>query len=74
MLLNLSNHPSSYWPDNQMEWAINIYGKVKDLPFPHVDPNLNEVALDKSKNISTKSWKKDQNMFISWVNSPSVWH
>lgn len=47
MLLNFSNHPSSSWPDNQMQWAMQNYEKVEDLPFPDVDPNLNEVALHK---------------------------
>ena len=40
MLLNLSNHPSSQWPQNQMDAAIKQYGSVKDLPFPNIDPNL----------------------------------
>lgn len=47
MLLNLSNHPSTAWPENQMRWALQNYEKVEDLPFPNVDPNLNEVALGK---------------------------
>lgn len=47
MLLNLSNHPSSAWPERQMFTAEQNYGKVEDMPFPQVDPNLNEVALDK---------------------------
>ncbi len=38
MLLNLSNHPSSTWPENQMNTAIQQYSKVDDLPFPAINP------------------------------------
>lgn len=38
MLLNLSNHPSASWPENQMNAAIQQYGKVEDLPFPAINP------------------------------------
>lgn len=46
MLLNLSNHPSSAWPQRQMDMAHQHYNRVEDMPFPQIDPNLNEVALD----------------------------
>ncbi|MCO5232094.1 MAG: TIGR02221 family CRISPR-associated protein [Chitinophagales bacterium] len=39
MLLNLSNHPSSNWPKNQMQAAIQQFGSVEDLAFPPIDPN-----------------------------------
>lgn len=38
MLLNLSNHPSSTWPANQLATAIDQFGTVEDLPFPVIDP------------------------------------
>ena len=47
MLLNLSNHPSSAWSEKQMDFALKLYTNVEDLPFPKVDPDLNEIALDK---------------------------
>lgn len=47
MLLNFTNHPASQWSDSQLEFAKEVYGSVEDLAFPHVDPNLNEAALDK---------------------------
>ncbi len=37
MLLNLSNHPSAKWPENQIQ-AASQYGGVTDMPFPHIDP------------------------------------
>lgn len=38
MLLNLSNHPFSNWPENQKEIALRIYGHVEDLGFPLIHP------------------------------------
>lgn len=38
MLLNLSNHSSTNWPQNQMQAAIAQYGTVQDLPFPQINP------------------------------------
>lgn len=37
MLINLSNHPSSKWPKEQME-AAKKYGEIIDMPFPVIDP------------------------------------
>jgi hypothetical protein len=37
MLINLSNHPSSNWPSQQLA-AAYIYGETIDLPFPVVEP------------------------------------
>lgn len=38
MLLNLSNHPSTKWPENQKQAAIEKYGSIQDLSFPQIDP------------------------------------
>jgi len=38
MLLNLSNHPSLHWPDNQKSAAREQFGEIADLPFPAIDP------------------------------------
>lgn len=47
MLLNLSNHPSSSWPANQIDAAMQAYGGVTDLTFPAIDPNssLKDVTV-----------------------------
>ena len=42
MLINLSNHPSHSWTDQQVAQARDVYGSVTDLPFPLVDPTLDE--------------------------------
>lgn len=40
MLLNLSNHPSSKWPQTQHRTAIEQYREIKDMPFPQIPPNV----------------------------------
>ena len=39
--LNISNHPSNMWNENQMA-AAGIFGEVRDLKFPAVDPMADE--------------------------------
>ena len=38
MLLNLSNHPSTHWPPNQLKAANDQYGNIHDMPFPQINP------------------------------------
>lgn len=45
MLINLSNHPSAKWPENQINVATQLYGNVVDLPFPNVDPTGDEEYI-----------------------------
>lgn len=45
MLLNFSNHPSSNWDTKQKEIAIDKYGRILDLEFPIIDPELNETEI-----------------------------
>ncbi|MFQ6116057.1 MAG: CRISPR-associated protein [bacterium] len=44
MLINLSNHPSDRWSEEQKR-AAQVYGEIVDLDFPEIDPDasLNEV-------------------------------
>ena len=47
MLINLSNHPSANWSQEQKQAAIHIYGNVEDLPFPQVDPKASKKGIEK---------------------------
>ena len=38
MLLNLSNHPSAKWTENQRQIAKRQFAQIADLSFPNVDP------------------------------------
>ncbi|HHH49520.1 MAG TPA: CRISPR-associated protein [Saprospiraceae bacterium] len=38
MLLNLSNHPSTKWTNEQRKAAIQQYGSIEDMPFPQIPP------------------------------------
>ena len=44
--INLTNHPSSLWSDEQLDSARQ-YGRIVDMPFPAVDPAAGpaEIAL-----------------------------
>ena len=43
--INLSNHPSTNWSDEQRTAALE-FGEIKDLPFPNIDENLDEAGID----------------------------
>lgn len=45
MLLNLSNHPSSSWPAKQTLLANELYGEIQDMPFPQIDPLMDESGI-----------------------------
>lgn len=46
MLLNLSNHPSTAWSEEQLRAGREQYSEVQDMPFPNVPPeaDLEEVG------------------------------
>lgn len=46
MFINLSNHPSEKWDDNQLK-AAACYGNVVDIPFPAISSlcNTRQVRL-----------------------------
>ena len=37
MFINLTNHPSSGWSEEQLT-AAKLYGEVVDLSFPNIEP------------------------------------
>ena len=45
MLLNLSNHPSSTWPEKQIKLANELYGAIQDMSFPQIDPKIDEAGI-----------------------------
>ncbi|WP_080905432.1 hypothetical protein [Parabacteroides sp. Marseille-P3160] len=45
MLINLSNHPSTQWSEEQKSAAV-LYGETVDLPFPAVDPERDKAYID----------------------------
>jgi hypothetical protein len=53
ILLNLSNHPSANWSEKQLN-AAKLYGKVKDMAFPAIDPEDSENNIEKLADIYLK--------------------
>lgn len=47
MLLNFTNHPSNIWSEKQKRTAIQLFGKVVDMPFPHIDESADENYISK---------------------------
>lgn len=45
MLINLSNHPSDKWPQKQLNAAKRKFGKVFDIPFPHISPFATSIQV-----------------------------
>lgn len=45
MLINLSNHPSTQWPAEQIDAAKLQFAQVVDLPFPQIDPVGDEAYI-----------------------------
>ena len=45
VFINLSNHPSLNWSNDQLSEAKK-YGKVIDIPFPSIDASCSEDVID----------------------------
>jgi hypothetical protein len=45
MLLNVTNHPSAMWAEDQKNAACQLWHSIEDMAFPAVDPkaSLEEV-------------------------------
>lgn len=68
MLLNLSNHPSPTWNPKQRKAAIEQFGEIYDLAFPHIEPEwtlaeVKELAVDYCERIRQQKEKIDANNF-----------
>lgn len=45
VFLNLSNHPSAGWSDEQRAAALELAPRIEDLPFPNVPPEADEKEV-----------------------------
>ena len=58
MFINLTNHPSSCWSEEQLK-AAQQYGDIVDLSFPNIEPfftseDIHELADEAVKEIKTQ--------------------
>ena len=51
MLINLSNHPSTRWSEEQRQKAIDQYGSIQDMAFPQIKP---EASSDEVRQLAEK--------------------
>lgn len=54
VFLNFSNHPSDSWTDAQTKAALENADRIVDIPFPPVNPAMDETALDSLAEEMTK--------------------
>ena len=47
MFINLSNHPSDRWSEDQRKAAHSLAGYIQDLPFPQIDPNASRKDVER---------------------------
>lgn len=45
MIINLSNHPSNSWTDLQLKTSKELYGKIIDIDFPQIPPDIDEDLI-----------------------------
>lgn len=45
MLINVSNHPHEQWGEVQKQNAIKLWGAIKDIAFPSINPELSREEL-----------------------------
>lgn len=68
MLINLSNHPSAKWSQDQI-LAASEYGKIVDMAFPPIDPELSDVDVNSladeyQKNLLQLSMNKQEAVIL----------
>lgn len=71
MLINLSNHPSTGWPQKQTVAAVKQYGEIADLPFPAIDP---EADTDEVKRLAEQYLIKCLTLIAGSNDSRSAVH
>lgn len=71
MLLNLSNHPSTKWGEKQKNTAIEQYGSIQDMSFPHVQPT---ATSDDIKKLAANYVKQIRQLAKAKENQPFAVH
>lgn len=46
MLINLTNHPSENWSEEQLAEA-HRYGSIVDVPFPNIEPTFSSSVVNR---------------------------
>ena len=47
MFINLTNHPSTEWSEEQLD-AARQYGEIVDIPFPIIEPEWTKADIMRS--------------------------
>jgi len=65
MFINLTNHPSDTWSNEQLR-AAHCFGEIIDLPFPIIEPVFSKAEVDELADITVDG--------ITDLDSDSVVH
>lgn len=68
-LINLSNHPSSTWNNEQIQAAAEQFGEVVDVPFPDIDPQWNAEQIEQ---LADEYLLKIEKMAVEHQTKPTV--
>ena len=60
MFINLTNHPSSGWSQEQREAALQ-FGEIVDMHFPIIEPFFTKTEVDELADITVEGIKKLNN-------------
>lgn len=59
VFINISNHPSSEWTEEQFSKAKNEYGEITDIPFPDILPTSDSKKINETaKKIAREIFQK----------------
>lgn len=70
MLINISNHPSIYWSEEQLSVANKIWGGVYDIALPYISPQLDGKDVLHKAEIDVESYIS----IIQQYDIPSAFH
>lgn len=56
MFINLTNHPSSGWSQEQLNAALQ-YGEIVDISFPIIEPFFTKAEVDELSNVTVETIK-----------------
>ena len=54
MFINLSNHPSKGWDEDQLA-AARQYGKIVDIHFPNIEPSFTSSMVNSLADITVET-------------------
>jgi len=75
MLINLSNHHSQNWSEDQKNAANQLFKRIIDLPFPDIDPSASiEEVIELAQRFKLKCMKLFDNEQENYLDKHNAVH